>query len=244
VSRLLPKEHGAYGQLGVPLAVALGSGRPTLGAVLLAMAAGCAFVAHEPLLVALGRRGSRKLDTEGDRAQRAFGLRAALAAVSGISGIILARPSLSSLAGPVVAAVVVLVLVAQRKERTLVGEAAAAVALSGAAVPVATAAAVPLPAAAWQWATWSVGFVTSTVVVRAVIARSKRRPERMSWGVIAAAVGVVAAGWMTPLQAAAPLVLTAAVVRVWSPHARHLRKLGFALLGASFATGAWLVFAT
>ena len=244
MSRLLPKEHGAYGQLGVPLAVALASGRPTLGASLLALAAVLAFVAHEPLLVAMGRRGPRKRDAEGERAWRVFTVRFTLAAITGIGGLALARPSLATLAGPVAAVVLVVVLLAQKMERTLFGEAGAAVALSGAAVPVATAAGVPLSEAAWHWAAWSVGFVTSTVAVRAVIARSKRRVERASWGVIAAAFGGLAAGWTTPLLASAPLVLTAALVRVVSPHARHLRKLGFTLLGASLATGAWLVFAT
>lgn len=241
MSRLLPKEHGAYGQLGVPLAVALASGRPSLGAILVAAAAASAFLAHEPLLVALGRRGRRKQDEHGARARRAFAMRALLATVAAVAGLALARPPLEALAGPAVAAALVIGLVAAKKERTLGGEAAAAVALSGAAVPVAVASGLSVAAATSHWSAWCVGFVASTAAVRAVIASSKGRPERISWLVLAVAIGVVGAGWCTPLAAAAPLVLTAGVVRVVSPHARHLRKLGFALLGASLVTGGWLV---
>src|SRR5262249_5958355 len=48
---LWPREHGAYAQLGAPLATALARQVPTVPAALLAAAACCAFLANEPLLV-------------------------------------------------------------------------------------------------------------------------------------------------------------------------------------------------
>jgi hypothetical protein len=57
---LLPREHGAYGQIGVPLVVALAAGRPTLLSVALSLAAIAAFLSHEPLLYLLSRATARK----------------------------------------------------------------------------------------------------------------------------------------------------------------------------------------
>src|SRR5205823_6340503 len=54
---LLPKEHGAYGQLLFPLITAMAVGRPGVAAWSFAAAAVCAFLAHEPLLLLLGQRG-------------------------------------------------------------------------------------------------------------------------------------------------------------------------------------------
>ena len=56
---MLPREHGAYGQLLLPVLTAMAMGRPTLAAVALAASAAAAFVAHEPLMVLIGRRGAR-----------------------------------------------------------------------------------------------------------------------------------------------------------------------------------------
>src|SRR3990172_9353096 len=52
---LVPREHGAYGQLAMPLLTALAIGRPGLASVTLSASVVLAFVAHESLLVVLGR---------------------------------------------------------------------------------------------------------------------------------------------------------------------------------------------
>src|SRR5512140_1483244 len=56
---LIPREHGAYGQLGFPLLAALGCGRPGVAALCLVLAFVAAFIAHEPVLILLGDRGTR-----------------------------------------------------------------------------------------------------------------------------------------------------------------------------------------
>jgi peptidoglycan/LPS O-acetylase OafA/YrhL len=58
---LWPREHGAYFQLALPLLAACARRAPSVAMVLLALAAAAAFVAHEPLRVVLGHRGSRRL---------------------------------------------------------------------------------------------------------------------------------------------------------------------------------------
>src|SRR5579859_6158246 len=56
---LVPREHGAYCEIAVPLLTALWMRPPTFGTVAWTVAAVAAFVSHEPMLVLLGRRGAR-----------------------------------------------------------------------------------------------------------------------------------------------------------------------------------------
>src|SRR5688572_29450477 len=56
---LFPKEHGAYGQITVPLITAfLAAGVSTTG-LLIATSMLAGFLAHEPALVLIGARGAR-----------------------------------------------------------------------------------------------------------------------------------------------------------------------------------------
>ena len=56
---LLPKEHGAYAEIGFPLLTVLLLGVPSSAALLLSIAVVCVFLLHEPALVLLGHRGAR-----------------------------------------------------------------------------------------------------------------------------------------------------------------------------------------
>src|SRR5512138_1977206 len=56
---LFPREHGAYGQLTFPLVTSLAVAGVSAPALLLALSVIAGFLAHEPLLVVLGRRGAR-----------------------------------------------------------------------------------------------------------------------------------------------------------------------------------------
>src|SRR5512138_3779118 len=76
---MLPHEHGAWGQLAMPLLTAFAIGRPTAAALALAAAVVLAFLAHEPAIVLLGQRGRRARDEDGDRARRWLATSAALA---------------------------------------------------------------------------------------------------------------------------------------------------------------------
>src|SRR5688572_9798586 len=67
---MLPREHGAYGQLLFPLTTALAIGRPGRAAFAWAAASALAFLAHEPLVVLAGLRGSRASRDDRQRARR------------------------------------------------------------------------------------------------------------------------------------------------------------------------------
>ena len=71
---LIPREHGAYGQLLMPLLVSLVIGGAAAGALALAAAAVAAFLAHEPLLVLLGQRDGRASRDRNADARRSFSL--------------------------------------------------------------------------------------------------------------------------------------------------------------------------
>src|SRR5512137_832178 len=81
---LLPHEHGAYGQIAMPLLCAWMLGRPGAASLLLGAGAFAGFLSYEPLLVAVGRRGRRAREEHGPRARRlAAGILAVAVALAG-----------------------------------------------------------------------------------------------------------------------------------------------------------------
>jgi len=109
---MLPREHGAYGQLLFPLVTPLAAGRPGLAALLLTMTAVCAFLAHEPLLVLAGRRGARSAREDRTRALRWFTMFAVPATCCGLIAIAFAAPSVRiALVAPALLAVIVVALI-------------------------------------------------------------------------------------------------------------------------------------
>lgn len=246
---LLPHEHGAYGQIALPLVCALALGRPGLAAVLLAAGAFAGFLSYEPLLVASGNRGRRARDEDGARARRlAAGLLAAAFALAG-SGFLLAGPTarVAAAVPPVLAALIVL-LVRLEVERTLAGEIAVAVALSSTGFPVAVAAGVAPATSAAAWLAWSLGFAATTIAVEVVLTRA-RSPARDPGAAAAAgvlllqgtAVALAAAGVVprTVPLAVAPLAIASLAVIWLRVPARRLRVVGWAALAGS--TGALVV---
>src|SRR5512137_2398394 len=103
---LLPHEHGAYGQIALPLVCALALGRPGASAILLAAGAFAGFLSYEPLLVASGSRGARAREEDGPRARRLAALLLAVAVTLAGAGFVLASPEarLASAVPPVLAA--------------------------------------------------------------------------------------------------------------------------------------------
>ena len=84
---MLPKEHGAYGQLLFPLVTAAAMGRPTLAAVALIITATAIFLSHEPLLVLAGSRGPRARRDDGARARRWLTAVATIALIAGLTAL-------------------------------------------------------------------------------------------------------------------------------------------------------------
>ncbi len=246
---LAPKEHGAYGQLFLPLAAALAMAKPTPAAMALTAAGGLAFFAHEPLLIMLGHRGPKAKREDGARAKKRLVALGGAAAVAGAAGALLA-PSLAraSLIVPVALASIVMLFIVRRAEKTLTGEVVAATALASAALPVALASGVRPAIAMGALVAWSAAFSASTFAVRAVIAHAREAVPfalRIA-GPIIVLITSVAAGRadLVPLSAALaalPMVLFALAIAVTTPPPKALPRVGWSLVGSSVLTTAFLI---
>jgi hypothetical protein len=248
---LIPREHGAYGQLLFPVVSALLIGRPAAAAYLIAAAGAAAFVAHEPLLVLLGQRGvraARELRTDAWRSLAIAGGIAVITATAawflmfGAARTALILPTLLAAAGGLV--------VAAGRERSTPGEIVAAVALASLSLPVAIAGDVPPVAAHTVFVVFSVVFTSATLAVRSVIGRTARAggPHPLLAGLVAVmalvVLGVLAlAGRLSGVApyAALPVCSVALGLAVRPPSPRHLRTIGWTLVGATALTAVLLV---
>jgi hypothetical protein len=244
---LLPREHGAWGQLALPLVSALALGLPGPSALLLTAGIVLAFLGHEPLLVVLGQRGRRVQGSLGERARRTLAGLGAAAGVAGAAGLLLA-PAAARVAMLPAAALgacsVGLALV--RLEKTTVGEILVAWALAAASAPVAIAAGAPVWHAWAAAATWAVSFTAATLPVRAILlrARTKGAVDRRllaAAGVAGlTALALLAGGsgrvpWPAAI-AVLPVTLAAFVVSLAPVRPQRLTAVGWSVVGASLAT--------
>lgn len=243
---LAPREHGAYGQLAVPAVTAFAMGRPTLAACALALAAVLVFLAHEPALVVLGRRGSRA-SRHAARAQRFVVGLGIGALAAGALGLWLSPPARTLTLLPLALALALAVAVVRGVEKTLWGEILAASALSGAALPIALASGVGATTALLAWSAWCVSFAAVTWAVRLVVAHKRapihaaRRLAPLFGPALLVATGLGVAGaarWSA--AAALPAVVVALVVASAPPDPRKLRRVGWALVATSIVTAAVL----
>ena len=244
---MLPREHGAYGQLLFPLLTALAIGRPGVAALTLSAAAIFAFLAHEPLLVLLGQRGRRAAREQRTRAWRWFAawVVAALAcAATAIASMpVGARIGLSIPGG---LALVLLIVIAARHERTTAGEILTALTLSSLAYPIALAAQAPSRAAVTSALAFATAFVAATLSVRAVIMCTRRPPAAVPRIVAGLALVVATLGlavlWRlgfaagVGVWAALPVCGVGFVLVLAPPSATRLRVVGWTLVTATAAT--------
>jgi hypothetical protein len=248
---MLPREHGAYGQLLVPLATVLAAGGLTVGATLLTLGFVAGFLAHEPLLVWLGHRG-RALQREhgGSAARRGGSLAAVAAALISIGAFATPAVARWTVSLPIAGALAVLAFVFARREKSTAGEIVAAAALSACAVPVACAAGLSLGQALSCWAAFTLAFTLATLAVRGLVGRADaRRPWWRSpafWlaslvGAAVIAFGATSAGAALALVAAGPMGALVIALTVWSPPARELRRVGWMLVAASITTALVLI---
>ena len=236
---LWPREHGAYAQLAAPLAAALAARVPTLPGTLLAVAACAGFLAHEPLLVVLGHRGSRRRELDGARARFRLAITASVASLAGVVGLVLAPDALAIAGAVAAAAAFVIALAWRRAVHSLGGELAAAFALAGASAPVAIADGATLHAACVAWLAWFAGFACTVVAVHRVIARHREKPAPGAYLVIALLAAIAAAlAYERAAALALPLALAATVLAVRPPPATRLRAIGVVLVIAALAADA------
>lgn len=248
---LIPREHGAYGQLLFPLVSALLIGRPAAGAYLLGAAAVAAFLAHESLLVVLGQRGIRAAREQGRDARRSLALFGGFCAVTGLVALlVLQRAALLSLVVPALLATAVGAVVLTHRERSTGGEVLVAIALASVSLPVAVSGGVTRGAALTLFLVFASVFVTATFAVRTLIGRVTRAKGPPAAAAAVVALGFVAAlavlavtGHVSPVApyAALPMcaVALALTARPLSP--KHLRAVGWTLVGATALAAVMLV---
>jgi YwiC-like protein len=252
---MLPREHGAYSQMALPLVTSFVISGVTLAAVLTGLAVVLGFVAHEPLLVLLGRRGVRVAAEAAPRARKALALSSAAMIAVGVAALLLAPPAVrwSFLLPAIPAATVAAGLIA-RHEKSAPAELAVALAFSQSAVPICLAAGTSVATALSIGAAFAIVFVAGTLAVRVVIlkVRAGGRPKAVRatraalTAIAAGAVGafVLAAArgalpWV-PLLAVSPGLLSALLL-AFRPKTPALKTVGWTLMSTSTAAAVILM---
>jgi hypothetical protein len=242
---LVPREHGAYVELGFPLITALALGGFGVAQLLLAVAAIAVFLAHEPILVLAGGRGTRALGRLKRRALRLAAIWLVVALTAGAMGLSNAPPAAwASVMLPLVLAALLVPLIFSHCEKTLAGELLVAATFSSALIPIAMAGGVASMNAATAGSTWAAIFWLETLTVRAVRASLQERinPEGSFRAiVIVGFVATLAAGLLAlsrvvpPLVAIAivPAALVALTVGWVGLHPRRLRALGWSFAASN-----------
>ena len=256
MTRFFPREHGAYGQIAFPLVAAFGVAGISTGSLLLSIAMIAGFMAHEPAAIVLGQRGPRAKRELGAPAWRWLGACFAIGIAAGLTAAALIDPAVRwSLAVPGIPALLLAGVMVADREKSWYGEAIAALAFAGLAVPLTLAAGAP-PDVAWAVAIpFALLFITTTLAVRVVILRvrgggnpaataaTQRATLAIAMGAFAGIGYLTTAGWLAPavIVAAAPGLLTASVVAARPPAASRLRSLGWSLVAVSTLTAAIVV---
>jgi YwiC-like protein len=244
---VVPREHGAYGQLLFPMGTALAIGRPGTAALAWAGAAVLAFLAHEPVIVLLGQRGATASRDERHRARRWLGCY--LTGVALLGSFAVARmpdDARLTLFVPLSLGALLAMVIGVRREHTPVGEVLSAIVMASLAWPAAIASGVPPVAASTCAVVFAGGYAAATLAVHAVIARTRQPPAIRAriTAMLTAVVIVVLVGTAAQMHvldraaavAVAPM-LCGAIVLAWAaPPAGRLRTVGWTLIAVSTAT--------
>jgi hypothetical protein len=242
-SLLLPREHGAYAQLGFPVLSGLLLGAPGIAAGLFAAAAVLLFLANEPLVLLLGVRGKRAQQEWAVPARRQLALRAALGTAAGFAALWLAPPAARWLAlVPAAFAAALVPVVLAKSLKTLPGEAIAAAAFSSVHLPIAASSGV---AATLLWGPplmWLAATMVATLCVHAIKARSMGRAPWVipmaawaAWLALAGALAVLALipDWRTVALAACLPLAGIVVLNHLAPSPKRLKQVGWTLTAAN-----------
>lgn len=242
----LPREHGAYGQLGFPLLSAWLAGHADGKAAALTIIFLAGFWLHEPWLLWLGRRGSRARQQAGARTGWLIGALSAVALGGWVWIWFGSNAGLRmAMCLPAGLGLAVLGLAMRGYERRLWGEVLATAALVSCSMPVALAAGVPPGPALLMSLLWTCVLVSAVFAVRGLISRAKYqdpKPAMMSLllpcgaglaGLLATRHGMADGPFMLPLL---PICILNLFLFIYPVSPRHLRKLGWAYVGVSLLT--------
>lgn len=247
---LLPREHGAYVELGFPVLSALTIVAPTASAAALAAAATSFFLAHESLAVLSGLRGRRVRDASHLQARVGFMTLASLGLLMGVAGFVLAVPAARvATVVPIGGAAFLLPWVLRQAQKSLPAELLVVGVFATLVLPIGIASGMAWSLAWIVSAVWMASFVPGTITVHALKLHHKGR--RSAAGMRVAACGTAfaavagaaaAAQWeVIPVPAAVAVVpptAAAAWLSLRPVHPRNLKRVGWAFVGANLVT--WL----
>ncbi len=242
-SKLRPKEHGAYAILAIPMVTAFLIAGATWPGICVAAAAVAGFLANEPLLVAWGQRGKRAQRSTPLARSRLLILLTVTILCGSAAFAIATAPVRIALVACLAAAVGTFALAAAGFYRTLSFQLFAIVGLSLPSVAIFLSGGLSFSSGLMFWGVWLLGFPATTVAVRSVIAAQKSQSRRFcDFILIPISLGVLASpfplmSWAAP---AIPMIAASWYLRIYPPPARHLKRVGWALVLSTIATGAWV----
>lgn len=242
---LLPREHGAYAQLGISLAAGASLGPDPRG-WLLALAAAAVFLATEPALVLAGRRGASSLAVSGRRARRRLVILCSLGtATAGIALWGAQGTHLLALLPSLILGLGLGTLFLRRREHSALGETLGALAFSLAALPTALRAGAPADQAVSLAGILALLHILGTWLVRGHLWSLGKGlgplPRLLAASLIVAAAAVLALQPLGGLLRGSllPLVPVALGVALVPPAPNRFRMVGW-LLAAASSTGTLL----
>lgn len=252
-SDLLPREHGAYAQLGFPLVTGLVYGHGATGAWAFVVVALALFLANEPVAILLGVRGRRLHDRLRVPARRRLAVLSAVAALGGLLALAVA-PSRAWAAALVPGGLALLLvpLVATRRVKSIAGELLVAAVLATTLLPIARSGPAPADRSLVAAAVWFAAFVTAILAVHAIKVRHKDRSGRRWTRLAAPTAGAAVIGFAVvaalaadgPLRHGLAVVPPAAVglgLGLSPPHPRHLKRVGWTAVASDTAALALLL---
>lgn len=234
-----PQEHGAYAQIGLCLLTGLMLKAPSLAGFAFALASVAGFLAHEPILVAVGRRTRRKKQLYGHLARRRAALLIAAAGLFGLLGLLTAK---AAIACPLVLLFGLLALtgvfIRLRKERTIPGELSVSAAFATTIWLIARASGDPSTLAPALALAWWLALALSTVSVHAMMkASSQSITSAITLNLLATAgiVALVFSGSWVALAFLPSTLVPIAIFRIPQGPGRF-KRIGMSLLYAHLAT--------
>lgn len=236
---LKPKEHGAYAILVIPILSSIAVAGVGLVGVAVAIASLAGFFAHEPLLVALGHRGPRAKRNSPAAKRRAQGL-LMIAVVAGTLAMWMGSQAVRvSLLGCLILAGISFALAIGGRHRSLGGQLFGVLGLSIPCLPILLSGDLSVNRSLTIWAAWLVGFVSTTLAVRGVIAAQKQQSRTIHWGVLSMTTAGVAIAVMARIYlplAAVPMIAASWYLMCNPPPARQLKRVGWTLVATTIVT--------
>ncbi len=236
---LLPKEHGAYAMLLIPIATALLRSGPTMVGTCVAVAAVAGFLAHEPMLVARGHRGQRA-QTGAPHAGQRFLLWLLLALVAGGAafgfGNIHVRFSLGIC---FLFAVVNFGLSAAGYHRKTAVHLWGMLGLSLPCISILLAGGESVAQALSFWGVWIAGFMATMLGVRGMLANQKHQPRQLHMFAMAALtvlIGVGASLGCIWSLATLPMIGVNWYLLISPPHLKQLKRVGWVMVAGAVTT--------